>query len=165
MLRAFVNENTARLRYFRMFVKLGSLTYVAICLLPRMAITCHNGRIFKDIFRPHTTVFACRRCAFLNPWTNRVNSFWECSWKRTSWRARWYAGCPWERLGCSWATMRVYFAREKQELTLNTLTSNRFSLFLIYPPRRHACALAEPLWVWTLVKALTRLLNLWRFRI
>ena len=94
----------------------------------------------KDIFRPHTKAFACWRCGFLIPWTAGV-FFSGCRWKRTSWRASWYAGCPWGRHGCSWATMRVYFAREKNELTINTYaTSNRFFLFFTYP---HACMRAQ----------------------
>jgi hypothetical protein len=29
----------------------------------------------KDIFRPHTEAFACRRCVFFIPWTAGVNVF------------------------------------------------------------------------------------------
>jgi hypothetical protein len=50
MLQAFVNKTTARLRCVLVFVKLGSVTYAAICCLPRMAIMCHQEKGSKDIF-------------------------------------------------------------------------------------------------------------------
>jgi hypothetical protein len=37
-----------------------------------MAIVCHHERGSKDIFRPHTEAFACRRGAFFIPWTAGV---------------------------------------------------------------------------------------------
>jgi hypothetical protein len=40
-----------------------------------MAIMCHHEKGSKDIFRPHTEAFACRRCAFFIPWTAGVNIF------------------------------------------------------------------------------------------
>ncbi len=59
MMRAFIKETTARLRCARVFVKLGSVTYVSICCLPRMAIMRDHERGSKDIFRPHTEASAC----------------------------------------------------------------------------------------------------------
>ena len=56
-------------------MKLGSVTYVSICSLPRMAIMRDHERGSKDIFRPHTEAFACRGCAFFIPWTAGVNVF------------------------------------------------------------------------------------------
>jgi hypothetical protein len=75
MMRAFVNETTARLRCVRVFVKLRSVAYVSICCLPHMAIMCHHERGSKDIFRPHPEAFACGGCAFFIPWTAGVNIF------------------------------------------------------------------------------------------
>ncbi len=75
MMRAFINETTARLRCFQVFVNLRSVTYVLICGLPSLAIMCHHERGSKDIFRPHTMAFACWRCAFLIPWTAGVKIF------------------------------------------------------------------------------------------
>jgi hypothetical protein len=72
MMRAFINETTARLWCARVFVKLG---YVSICCLPRMAIMRDHERGSKDIFRPHTEASACWRCAFFIPWTAGVNIF------------------------------------------------------------------------------------------
>jgi hypothetical protein len=72
-MRAFVHESTARLRCVRLFVKLYSVSYVAICCLPHMAIMCHHERGSKDIFRPHTKASARGRCAFFFPWTAGVN--------------------------------------------------------------------------------------------
>jgi hypothetical protein len=70
------------------------------------------------------------------------------------------------RHGCSWATMRVYFAHEKNDLTINTYTtSDRFFLFLRIPLCMHARATAEPLCVSRRVKAFTRLIHTWEFRI
>jgi hypothetical protein len=74
MVRAFVNKTTARSRCVRVFVTLRSVTYVPISCLSHMAIMCHHERGSKDIFRPHTEAFACRRCAFFIPWTARVNN-------------------------------------------------------------------------------------------
>jgi hypothetical protein len=74
-MRAFVNETTACLRCARVFVKLGSVTYVSICCLLCMAIMCHHERGSKDILRPHTEACACCRCAFFIPWTAGVNIF------------------------------------------------------------------------------------------
>jgi hypothetical protein len=59
MMRAFINETTARLRCARVFVKQGSVTYVSIFCLPRMAIMRDHERGSKDIFRPHTEASAC----------------------------------------------------------------------------------------------------------
>jgi hypothetical protein len=67
MMRAFINETTARLRCVRVFVKLRSVAYVSICCLPHMAIMCHHEKGSKDIFRPHTEAFACWKCAFFIP--------------------------------------------------------------------------------------------------
>ena len=39
------------------------------------AIMRDHERGSKDIFRPHTEVFACRRCAVFIPWTAGVNIF------------------------------------------------------------------------------------------
>jgi hypothetical protein len=75
ILRSFLSEATACLRCFRVFGKLGSVTYAAICCLFRMAIMFHQDKGFKDIFRPHTKAFACYRCGFLIPRTAGVNSF------------------------------------------------------------------------------------------
>jgi hypothetical protein len=75
MLRAFIKYITARLQCFRVLVKLDSVTYAAICCLPREAIMCRRERGFNDIFRLHTEAFSCGRCAFLIPWTTGVNSF------------------------------------------------------------------------------------------
>jgi hypothetical protein len=74
-MRAFVNETTARLRFVRVFVKLGSVTYVSKCYLPHMAIMRDHERGSKDIFRPHFEACACWRCAFFIPWTAGVNIF------------------------------------------------------------------------------------------
>jgi hypothetical protein len=73
MMRAFVDETTARLRCVRVFVKLYSVTYVAICCLPHMAIMSHQESGSKDIFCPHTEASACERCAFFIPWTAGLN--------------------------------------------------------------------------------------------
>ena len=77
LMRAFVNETTARLRCVRVFVKLYSVTYVPISRLPHMAIMSHQERGSKDIFRPHTEAFACWRHAFCIPWTAGVISFFR----------------------------------------------------------------------------------------
>jgi hypothetical protein len=74
-MRAFINETTARLRCVRVFVKVRFVAYVPISCLPHMAIMCHHERGSKDIFRPHTEAFDCRRCAFFIPWTAGVNIF------------------------------------------------------------------------------------------
>jgi hypothetical protein len=88
-----------RLRCVWVFVKLRSVAYATICCLPHMGIMCHHERGSKDIFRPHTEAFACWRCVFFIPWTAGVNIFFARTWKRTSWRAHRYAGCPWGRHG------------------------------------------------------------------
>jgi hypothetical protein len=75
MMRAFVNEITARSRCVRVFVKQRSVAYVPISCLPHMAIMCHHERGSNDIFRPHTEIFACRRCPCFIPWTAGVNIF------------------------------------------------------------------------------------------
>jgi hypothetical protein len=76
MMRAFVDETTARSRCVRVFLKLRSVAYVPISCLPHIvAIMCHHERGSKDIFRPHTEAFACRRSAFFIPWTAGVNVF------------------------------------------------------------------------------------------
>jgi hypothetical protein len=75
MMRAFVDETTARSRCVRVFVKLRSVAYVPIFCLPHMAIMCRHERGSKDSFRPHTEAFACRRCTFFVPWTAGVNVF------------------------------------------------------------------------------------------
>jgi hypothetical protein len=107
------------------FVKLHSVAYVSICCLPHLAIMCHHERGSKT-------------CIFYSL-DRRNEVFFGCTWKGTSWRARCFAGCPWRRHGCLWATMRVGFARKKHELTINTFaTSNRFFLFSHTPT--HASA-------------------------
>ena len=53
MMRAFVNETTARLRCVWVFVKLHSVAYVSICCLPHMAIMFHHERGSR-IFFAHT---------------------------------------------------------------------------------------------------------------
>ena len=68
MMRAFVNETTARSQCVRVFVQL------ALWRTCRYAV-CHHERESKDIFRPHTQAFACGRCAFFIPWTAGVNIF------------------------------------------------------------------------------------------
>jgi hypothetical protein len=75
MMRAFVNETTARLWCVRVFVKLYSVTHAPISCLPHLAIMCHHERGSTDVFRPHTEAFACGRCAFFIPWTTGVNIF------------------------------------------------------------------------------------------
>ena len=75
MMRAFVNETTARLRCVRVFVTLRSVACAPICCLSRMAIVSHHERGSKDTFHPHTEAFACRRCAFFIPWTAGVKIF------------------------------------------------------------------------------------------
>ena len=75
MMRAFVNETTARLRYVRVFVTLRSVACVPICCLSRMAIMSHHERGSKDTFHPHTEAFACQRCAFFIPWTAGLKFF------------------------------------------------------------------------------------------
>jgi hypothetical protein len=74
-MQAFVDETTTRLRCVRVFVKLRSVVYVPISCLPHMAIMCHHERGSKDISRPHTEAFTCRRCAFFIPWTAGANIF------------------------------------------------------------------------------------------
>jgi hypothetical protein len=69
------NKTTAHSRCVRVFVSLRSVAYVPISCLPDMAIMCHHERGSKDIFRPHTEAFACRRCVFIIPWTAGVNIF------------------------------------------------------------------------------------------
>ena len=139
MLRAFVNETTARSRCVHVFVKLRSVAYVPISCLTHMAIMCHYERGSKDIFRPHMETFACRRCAFFTPWTAGVNIF---SGERES-------GLRDEHVAMRVAHGDAMVARErrceyilrakKNELTINTYaTSNRFFLFFTYPT--HACA-------------------------
>jgi hypothetical protein len=59
IMRAFIDETTARLWCVRVFVNVGSVTYVAICCLPRMAIMRDLEKGSKDIFRPHTEACAC----------------------------------------------------------------------------------------------------------
>jgi hypothetical protein len=75
MMQAFVDETNARLRCVRVFVKLRFVAYVPISCLPHMAIMCHHERGSKDIFRPHTEAFTCRRCALFIPLTAGVNIF------------------------------------------------------------------------------------------
>jgi hypothetical protein len=119
MMRAFIKETTARLRCVRVFVKIRSVTYVSISCLPHMAIMCHHERGSKDIFRPHTEAFACWRCTFFIPWTAGVNNCFARTWKRTSWRARRYAGCPWGRHGCSWDAIWVNKCAQKKRALVN----------------------------------------------
>jgi hypothetical protein len=116
MMRAFINKITARLRCVWVFVKLRSIAYATICCLPHMAIMCHHERGSKNIFRPHTEAFSCWRCAFFIPWTAGVNILsrvceseycFARMWKRTSWRAHRYAGCPWGRHGGLWDAIWV----------------------------------------------------------
>jgi hypothetical protein len=99
MMRAFVNETTARLQCVRLFVKLYSVTYVAICCLPHLAIVCRDERGSMDIFRPHTESSACGSCAFFIPWTAEVNIF--SGVLESGLRDEHAAGCPWGRHGCS----------------------------------------------------------------
>jgi len=75
LLRAFVNETTARLRCVWGFVKLCYVTYVPIFYLSHMAIMCHHERGSKDILRPHTVTFACWTHALFRPWTAELNNF------------------------------------------------------------------------------------------
>jgi hypothetical protein len=103
---------------------------------------CHHARSWERIqeyFSPtHWGKCLLKICIFYSL-DRRSGYVFAHTWKRTSWRVYWYAGCPWGRHGCSWATMRVYFACEKNVLTMNTYTtSNRFFLFLHTPT--HACA-------------------------
>jgi hypothetical protein len=88
------------------------------------------------------------------------------TWKRTSWRARCYAGYPWGRHGCSWATMQVYFAREKNDVTMNTYaTSNQFSLFFTYPHASMRAQQPNHFSISRCVQAFPRLIHMWAFRI
>jgi hypothetical protein len=64
MMRAFINETTARLQCVQVFVKLRSVAYAPICCLPHMAIMCHHERGSKDIFRPHWGVRLLKMCIF-----------------------------------------------------------------------------------------------------
>jgi hypothetical protein len=131
MMRAFVSETTARLRCVRLFVKLYSVTYVAICCLSHMAIMCHHERGSKDIFRPHTEASTCGRRAFFIPWTAGINIF---SGFVTS---TLLCGLP---MGTPWLLMSddasMFCARKKRVNKKNYTTSNRFFLFFTYP---HAC--------------------------
>jgi hypothetical protein len=73
---------------------------------------------------------------FLGLWSEY---FFVRTWKRTSWRVYWYAGCPWGRHGCSWATTRVYFARWKNDSTKIPIRQvTAFSCFSHTPT--HPCA-------------------------
>jgi len=139
MMRAFVKETTARLRCVRLFVKLYSVMYVAICCLPHMAIVCHHQRGSTDIFRPRTESSACGRCAFLflGPleWTCfQVYVKADLVTSTLLWPV-----CPWGRHGCSWATMRVCSAREKNGLTKKTIR-HLTAFFCFSHTPTHACA-------------------------
>jgi hypothetical protein len=141
-----------------MFVLVRSVAYVPISCLPHMAIMCHHERGSKDFFAHTLRHLLVEDVHFLSlgplGWT-----FFGWTWKRTLWRARRYAGCH----GCSWATMRVYFAREKNELTINTYaTSNRFFLFFTYP---NACMRAQQPNHFVFQNVYKLLLHTWAFRI
>jgi hypothetical protein len=142
IMRAFVNETTARLRCVRVFVKLYSLTYAPISRFPHLAIMCHHERGSKDIFCTHTEAFACWKYEFLIPWTAGVI---------------FHLGVSESGLRDEHADMRVVHgdamvarerrcefilhAKKKNELTMNIYaTSNRFFLFFTYP---HACIRAQ----------------------
>jgi hypothetical protein len=90
-----------------------------------MPIMCHHERGSKDIFRPHTEAFDCRRCAFSIPWTAGVNIF---SGERESGLRDEHVAMRVAR-GDAMVTMRVYFAREKNELRINTVPATAFSCF------------------------------------
>ena len=101
MVRAFVTKTTARSRCVRVFLKLRSVAYVPISCLPHIvAIMCHHERGSKDIFRPHTEAFACRRSAFFIPWTAGVNIF-RVNVKADFVTITLTCGSPWGRHGCS----------------------------------------------------------------
>jgi hypothetical protein len=137
MMQAFVNETTARLRWVRVFVKLYSVTYVAICCLPHMAIVCHHERGSTDIFCPHTESSTCGSCAFFIPWTAGVNIFSDV---RESGLRDEHAAMRVAHGDAMVADMSdnvSVFCARKNELTITTFTApNRFFLFFTYP---HAC--------------------------
>jgi hypothetical protein len=60
--------------------------------------------------------------------------------KRTSWRARRYAGCPWGRHGCSWDTIWVNKCAKKKHALFDTRAEvTAFSLLRHAPPCTCAC--------------------------
>jgi hypothetical protein len=50
---------------------------------------------------------------------HRSRCFFARTWKRTSWRARRYAGCPWGRHACSWDAIWVNKCAKKKRALFN----------------------------------------------
>jgi hypothetical protein len=150
MTRTCINETTARLRCVRVFVKLCSVTYVTISccpIWPLCAIMREDPRIFYANTLRHLLVedmhFYSLDC--------RSKYFFARTWKRTSWRTRRYAGCPWGRHGCSWDAIWVNkCVREKSARFLTTRAEVTTFLLLRHA---HARAKVEKLRVWKQVKA------------
>jgi hypothetical protein len=71
---------------------------------------------------------------------HRSEYFFARTWKRTSWRARRYAGCPWGRHGCSWDAICVNKCAKKSARFLTTRAEvTTFSLLRRAPPCTCAC--------------------------
>jgi hypothetical protein len=90
---------------------------------PACAIMREDPRIFYAHTLRHLLVEDVR-FLFLGPleWT-----FLCATWKRTSWRARRYAGCPWGRHGCAWDAIWVNkCAKKKRALFNHPCGSNEF---------------------------------------
>jgi hypothetical protein len=61
-------------------------------------------------------------------------------WKRTSWRARRYAGCLWGRHGCLWDAIWVNkYAEESARFLTTRAEVTTFSLLRHAPPCTRAC--------------------------
>ncbi len=67
----------------------------------------------------HWGMCLLKMCIFYS--LNRPGSeyFFARTWKRTSWRVYWYAGCPWGRHGCSWDAIWVNKCAKKKRVLFN----------------------------------------------
>jgi hypothetical protein len=81
----------------------------------------------QGYFSPtHWGICLLKTCIFYSL-DRRSKYFFAHTWKRTSWRARRYAGCPWGRHGCSWDAIWVNrCAKRKRALSNHLCRSNDF---------------------------------------
>ncbi len=96
----------------------------AVCpTWPSSAIMREDPRIFSPT---HWGICLLKMCIFYT--LARLSEyFFALTWKRTSWRARCVAGCPWGRHGCSWDAIWVNKCAKKKRALFNHLCrSNDF---------------------------------------
>ena len=138
LMRAFINDTTARLRCVWVLVELRSVAYATICCLPHMAIMCHHERGSKDVLRPHTLRYLLVEDVHFYSLDRRSEYYFRTYVKADFLTNTPLCGLP---MGTPWllvsAYTSIFCARKKNELTTNTYaTSSRFFRFSTYP---HAC--------------------------